>query len=291
MVEHNQKWVLLIENKIKARESTGQLRRYATVIREEFAGFQVIPVFLTIQGDDPSEEALKAGYIPWSHEQIHDLLMQVIRQRLDRIPEDARVLLDHYLSTLRRLIMADPEIVELCKKIYHKHRKAIDLINELGASTRIGELVQAFLEERPGALRIMTSRVHSTWFFPEAWEEHLQDWGQGWPHLGIPFPVACWVSHRASQEKVGILIEVGPMDSAEERQRLVKAFDDAGFKVGKRAYRDEAQFTRVFTCYRKVQDFDEEEAVQDALGGLWSKAGPAIERAGVVVKKARTTLG
>jgi hypothetical protein len=33
--------------------------------------------------------------------------------------------------------MSDPELVDLCKAIYRKHREAIDLIVEYGASSRV----------------------------------------------------------------------------------------------------------------------------------------------------------
>lgn len=64
VLEHQRKWALLIENKVKSQESVGQLRRYVEAIGQEFAGFRVVPIFLTVEGDDPSEEGLEAGYIP-----------------------------------------------------------------------------------------------------------------------------------------------------------------------------------------------------------------------------------
>lgn len=180
--------------------------------------------------------------------------------------------------------MHDPAIVELCKRIYQKHRAAIDLINELGVSTRVGDTVKEFLQDQPDSLRILASLKDSTWFVPEAWVEHLRAWGPGWKHLDVRYPVTCWVSHPARGEKVGIIVEVGPMEPAETRQCLVRTFAETDFGVRESAFRDEAQFTRVFTCYRKVLDFDDGESVLDALKGLWDKAGPAIKRAGEVLR-------
>ena len=52
------KWCLLIENKIYSKESEGQLLRYLATVREQFSHFEVAPVYLTLEGEDPSDEAI-----------------------------------------------------------------------------------------------------------------------------------------------------------------------------------------------------------------------------------------
>ncbi len=106
---------LLIENKIRGRESKGQLLRYLKRARSAMPEYAIVPVFLTLEGDDPSPEATEAGYIPVGYLEVLELTEQIVAQHRARIPDDAYVFLDHYLATVRRLIMQDQELIELCK--------------------------------------------------------------------------------------------------------------------------------------------------------------------------------
>ena len=77
-----------------------------------------------------------------SHEQVLELLEQMIGQHRSRVPEDAGLFLEHYVDTLRRLTMQDSELVDLCKTIYRKHRSAINLIVEYGAASQVLDAVR-----------------------------------------------------------------------------------------------------------------------------------------------------
>jgi len=110
-------WCLLVENKVESQESKGQLIRYKQVVEEEFPNCEILPVFLTLEGEDPSDEGTEAGYIPLSYSQVLELADRMVEQHGSRIPADVRVFLDHYLSTLRRLTMQDQELLDLCKTI------------------------------------------------------------------------------------------------------------------------------------------------------------------------------
>ena len=46
-------WCLIVENKLASKESPGQLSRYVSAVQREFGRTAVIPVFLTLEGDDP----------------------------------------------------------------------------------------------------------------------------------------------------------------------------------------------------------------------------------------------
>lgn len=43
-------------------------------------------------------------------------------------------------------------------------------------------------------------------------------------------PITCWFSFRQKMSKVGFVIEIGSMENSDERLRLVKAFNNEGFK-------------------------------------------------------------
>ena len=138
------KLALLIENKIKAGISKRQLIKYIEIVKKEFRDFHIIPVLLTLEPDDGMGIAEDSGYVPYSHTNMYSVVEHVVCQRKDRIPEDAKIFLGHYLSILRRITMQDDELVDLCKTIYRKHKEAIDLIVEWGATTQFTAALEVF---------------------------------------------------------------------------------------------------------------------------------------------------
>jgi len=75
------KLIILIENKIKSGVSDQQLSKYLIKVKEEYPRHKIIPVLLTLYAEGSREYAEKAGYIPWSHEQMCQVVNQIYNQR------------------------------------------------------------------------------------------------------------------------------------------------------------------------------------------------------------------
>ena len=239
------RWVLLIENKIRSRASKRQLLKYIEVVKKKFINFTIIPVLLTLESDEGIEAAEEAEYITWSHSQLYPVASHLIRQRQDRIPEDAKIFIEHYLTVLRRLTMQDEEIVQLCKTIYKKHKDAIDLIVEWGATTQFGAAAEEFISANKDLIQLyLASR--RLWFIHKSWGKNMPACSDRWKHLSKPYPVACWLRFRPQSSKIGLIIEVGSMEDSKKRLKLIKAFQKEGFKIGKKAFRPEAKYSRVY---------------------------------------------
>jgi len=272
------RWCLLIENKIASKESQGQLLRYIERCRQEMCGWQIIPVLLTLDGDDPSESGLEAGFIPLSHTNVLLLAEQIIVQHRSRIPDDAQVFLQHYLQTLRRLTMQDEELIELCKTIYRKHREAIELIVEFGAASNIQETCLAEITSLTDCEFAVPVRA-GVWFLPRSLGDLLpsQQPMAYWNFLPRPAPLCCRFHYAKKKGKLSLLLEVGPIAEAQKRQKVLRAIDKAGIPVRKTGYRDEAKFTRLLNYNQRLTlneegDFDmSDEAIRGVVGILWKK--------------------
>ena len=131
-----------------------------------------------------------------------------------------------------------------------------------------------FLSSEP--VDILDAGGRRTWFVPKSWRKYLGKWGPGY-NQAVPYSVACWFSHRPDRGKMGFGIEVGPTEPPEERRTLVSALDEAGFRVGKLAYRDEAKYTRIYTDWKKVKDFEDESEIEGLIEAMWRKAQPKME--------------
>ena len=270
-------WALLIENKIGASESVGQLARYVGEVRTALDVKEVIPVFLTIEGEDPSEEGRQAGFVSLSWGEVLELLDRLVTQYVSKIPPEAKVLLDHYLGTLRRLTMQDPELIDLCKAIYRKHKAAINLIVEYGASSQVLEscerAVQAFSDLAFPPLR-SGSRV---WFLPGEMKIPGLPACTSWGPSGNDYPIMWWFHWLRKTGKFQLTLEVGPITNQDERMRLLRAAQEGGFRSSKE-FKPDGRYTRLLTETRTVQtnedgDPNEEDGyIQEVVTSMWKSA-------------------
>lgn len=107
---------------------------------------------------------------------------------------DVKTFLNHYAAMLRRYIMSDSEIEQLCRKIYQAHRHALDRIFEYLPDTQ--ELIRTYCREliketernvgEGGiALDIDLESKGYMKFFPKVWDTipALRE-GRGWTSSG-----------------------------------------------------------------------------------------------------------
>lgn len=82
---------------------------------------------------------------------------------------------------LRRHIVSESEIADLCQRIYQKHKKALDLIFEhkpdlqSDISSQIEELIQA-----EPSLKLDVSSKSYIRFMPRQWDIDMFNMGKGW---------------------------------------------------------------------------------------------------------------
>lgn len=280
-------WCLLIENKIHSKESAGQLAKYRSTVEQEFAGDQVIPILLTLDGDDPSEEGEAAGFVPISHLKVLDVASSVIDQHRSRIPSDALIFLEHYLSSLKRLTMQDQDIIDLCKRIYRRHREAIDLIIEHGTSSEVydncAETI-ARLVDSSFAPVVSRKRI---WFVPKEVAIVVPPVDMaGWKWLPHATPVCFWLRYSRSNMRAQITLEVGPVADKAIRHRILKEAEAHGIPVKEKQF-ETAKYARLITesmALKENAETGEAEQSADYIQEVcktlwqktWSKAKPIV---------------
>jgi hypothetical protein len=255
LVSDSNKIVVIIENKVHARESKGQLKKYLLSVQEHWPKYTIIPLFLTLEGDDPSEEGLELGYIPVSFVMVLDLISSLQQRHYSGQSDEARGFIDNYIQIIMRLTMQDEELSNLCKSIYRKHKKAIDLIVSYGGSSQVYEACKAALEES-GHFELTESKPFSfiqetrgrVFFVPKVMGENMKEVELSrWQHIERQFPICCWFKRNAKTDKLQITIEIGPVENFDLRQKLVEVFDTEEFSVRKKAYVEGTYYTRVYS--------------------------------------------
>ncbi len=126
-VSSKEKIVLCIENKIDSDEHDDQLDKYLNTIQIYYPDYKRIMFFLTPSGKQSSDPD---KWKTLSYNAILQILSDA--EKGTTLKPEAAMLINHYVEILRRDIVGESkengEVEEICKEIYLKHRKALDLI-------------------------------------------------------------------------------------------------------------------------------------------------------------------
>jgi len=241
--------VVLIENKIGSAEHSDQLGRYLRTIQDHYAGWKVLPLYLSPEGEAPSDHF----YVPVSYGVVCEAVQAVAEDRSSALDPDVYVLMTHYARMLRRHVVSDSETAELCRRIYQRHKRALDLIYEHRPSmlAEIRGILVALIQSEPGLILDSSPLRAIIRFGHAAWETDALKAGEGWTPSGrmLLFEV------DNAPERLGIRLWVGP-GPAETRSRLVEAArkQSSPFRVS----REGAKWIPIYTrSFLRQQDYDE----------------------------------
>lgn len=176
--------ICAIENKIDSGEHSEQLQRYRNSVEGEFPNERAIFLFLTPEGDLPSDEA----YIPISYALIAELISAVRQNRESILAPAVGTLMDHYATMLRRHIVSESEIAKLCRQIYNRHKQALDLIFEHRPDLQweLAEFIKQLVEEvdTPRFVWDHTSKGYIRFALAEWDGIPVLQLGKGWTRSG-----------------------------------------------------------------------------------------------------------
>ena len=122
-VSHQEKIVVCIENKIDSGEHDNQLSRYKKTVEKEFPGYKMMFIYLSPGRAEPSDSD---NWYPMGYEDVLNIIESAVHKT--KILPDAALLIENYVNTIRRDILGDNNLAQICEKIYYKHQKALDLI-------------------------------------------------------------------------------------------------------------------------------------------------------------------
>lgn len=124
-VSPKERFVLCIENKIDSTEHDDQLTRYRAIVDETYPEFKKMYIYLSPDGAEPSDSAF---WCSMSYEDVLSIISNA-RSKVQLLP-DAELLIDNYVEAIRRDIVGDERLAQICAAIYAKHQRALDLIFE-----------------------------------------------------------------------------------------------------------------------------------------------------------------
>ena len=170
--------IIAIENKIESTEHSDQLTRYLNIITKEFPGYHKLFVYLTPEGLTPSDQN---NWIIFDYGTIHSILKKLLELRRTSLNDSVYDFLSQYATILRRYIMVNSEIEEICKKIYQKHRQALDRIFEYKPDiySEISDILQDLIKKHDNLMSDDSSKT-AIRFTSKSLDDLIPKKGEGW---------------------------------------------------------------------------------------------------------------
>jgi hypothetical protein len=252
--------VIVIENKIFSLEQSNQLNRYLETVKSKFRKYKMLPIYLTLEGDKPSN--LK--YCSASYHDVFKVIEFNVNLYKNRITSDVFNFIQFYLEILREKIVVDEKLKKLCRSIYKENKDAIDLIHSIGNEIDISPSIQDF-KNRFDNVEEICSNNKSLWFLLPEFKKSKKmnsDWAAG-------YPMAYWFSDYYG--KLKIVLEIGPFDNGEQRINFLKKLQEKGISIPKRAKEPGRLYTRIYTDTEKVDDWTDRQEITEAMIELFEK--------------------
>lgn len=134
-----EKTVIAIENKVGSHEHSNQLNRYRNILEKEYPDYNRMLVFLTPDGEKPSDVE---NWDVLTYSDVIDVLESATTQI--KVLPDVDLMIKNYIDVVRRDIVEDQQLIDICNKIYNKHKKALDLIfeNRIDGKTQLSDAIK-----------------------------------------------------------------------------------------------------------------------------------------------------
>lgn len=222
-------FVVVIENKVGSGEHSGQLDKYKAVAKTTFAKIPAMFVFLTVSGDEASDD----DWVNYTYADLFAVLSRVRRQSAGSLGGDVGVFFDHYLNLIEGRFMEDQELMQLCRRIYANHRRAINLIN-LHAPVDGAEgltPIREWFEQRPKEWLIRASGPGYLQAIAKSWIGKICDKdGEPLKNSACDAYIECTCRERESTRVKSRLV-IGPGENSQRRLAVIKALTSPPFNL------------------------------------------------------------
>lgn len=162
-VSNDEKFVLCIENKIGSDEHDKQLKRYREELEKHYSNYKKIYIYLSpyhkYELSDPD------NWCSMGYDDVLDIIDNACKKT--KLRPDAELLINNYIDTIRNYVMENnTDLEQICREIYAKHQKALDLIFEYRPDS-VSELTEIFREwatekQKNGELNYIADKSNNT---------------------------------------------------------------------------------------------------------------------------------
>lgn len=124
--------VVAIENKIGAHEHNqgktdkSQLEAYSETLSTKYTDYNIIKLFLTPDGDEPTQDDWKI----LTYQDVVDALESALAKKVFTMPSEATLLVTNYIDAIKKNVIFDDALFDICNEVYN-NKKYTTLIKNI----------------------------------------------------------------------------------------------------------------------------------------------------------------
>lgn len=284
---------VLIENKFWSNESEGQLEEYIEFVRRAYDGYKIIPVFLTLQDEEPTHE----DYLMLGYSDVLDILNNMTDANKEYMHPDVHSFISYYIDILEDQLVQNDELNEKGMALYKNHKEAVDLLAGAGKgrmvessfANELSQIYNQYKETIDFVVKVGSSFLREAFIqFARKleWPEHLYT-----PHFRVPhFIEQTWDEHfdesdlrkkwwmkkgliawfEQADDRLKLRVEVGPLHH-EDRVRLLQALQVRGVDVKEQAFEEGRQYTRIYMDADRPGSWEDVDSLVKSMLRLYRK--------------------
>ena len=264
IVSDEEKTAFVIENKVGSNEHSNQLDRYREICDNAYPKYNKFYLFLTPQGLPPSDAD---NWTVFTYNDIIEVLSE-ITENTEILP-DIALMINNYIDVVRRDIVDDQQLIEICNKIYNKHKKALDLIynNRTDIKSIIRDVVRDTLLQLADRGKIVYDGNYYLRFYSKELDKilpNLENENSVWK---TKYPYAYWI--YVEETHIGIIFEITSVNVPGETLRKMQTFINILKPKDKR---------RLDFEYKRLHRINIELKSDDVVGELNKKLSDSIDK-------------
>lgn len=146
------KFCMIIENKIYSGEGGTQLQKYKRIVEDEYADYKhKLYIYLSLEDQNLSDFGTE-NYVQITYDHIVKLLTQILNPDQVHLADQTRFVFEQYLKTLKSMLNQNDEIEILTKQLYAKYKPAFDLVFKycaVDSLSEINNILKELIENEP----------------------------------------------------------------------------------------------------------------------------------------------
>ncbi|WP_342599573.1 PD-(D/E)XK nuclease family protein [Psychrobacillus sp. FSL H8-0483] len=296
IVNQQLKSVFLIENKFYSTESKNQLDDYLIYIQNIFKDFTIIPIYLTLDGEEPSNQQ----YFILTYERIESILHIVLMLYRDQLSDNVYTFIEDYNQMLREKFYPNQDQIMQAIEIYSNHRPTIQTLfektsifnkqlqfdlgyqfefmakykNTINYIFNHGKNILSYSFEhfiRQQFKEDVLYNAHPTIpnLLPPEWDSigqiPLRE-----PNYWLRKGIIVWFD-RTNDNRLCLIAEIGPMEFG-GRLSLLEKLEKVGLSIKESSKLEKSRYTRFFTQKMDVNKWDDMIELTQVMVDLYNSS-------------------
>jgi hypothetical protein len=294
IVNQQLKTVFLIENKFYSTESKNQLDDYLDFIEQTFKEFIVIPIYLTLDGEEPSNQQ----YFILTYERIESILDTVLMLYKEQLSDDVYKFIEHYDKLLKEKFYPNQDQIQLAINIYRNHKQTIEVLfqasdslhkqlwfetgyqfefmtkykNTINYIYKHGQNIlsysfEQFIKQQFNQEVLYKAHLTLPYLLPPEWSEisrvPVKD-----PYYWLGKGLVVWFE-QTNDSRLRLIAEIGPIEYS-ARLALIEKLESVGLSFKESSKLEKARYTRFFSQKIDVNRWDDMAELTQAMMDLYN---------------------